>query len=94
MQGINMLSHLHKVIFMATQKPAIKARPIAGLVAKRLPLTNTPTRDDAQGMTASGVPFGEISQERFLTEILLYVILVPLMAAALDKCLPGESAWH
>jgi hypothetical protein len=94
MQGINMLSHLHQVIFMATQKPAIKARPIAGLVAKSLPLTITPTRDDAQGMTAFSFPFGGIGQERFLTEILRYVILVPLMAAALDKCLSGESAWH
>jgi hypothetical protein len=93
MQGINQTIPSAKMIFMATQRSVQKTRPIPRSMAKHLPLTITPTRDNAQGMTAFSFPFGGIGQERFLTEILRYVILVPLIAA-LDKCLSGESAWH
>jgi hypothetical protein len=93
MQGINKLPYQHKVIFMATQNPAIKAspRPVVRSVAKHLPLDGTPTRDGTQGTTAFSVK-SDIGQERFLSEILRYAILVPWMVAALDRNLPGESA--
>ncbi len=42
-------------------------------------------------MVASRFPASDIGQESFLTELLRYVVLLPLMAA-LDKRLLGELA--
>jgi hypothetical protein len=94
MQGINQAIPSAKVIFMVTPKPTIKASPrlIARSVSKRFPLVRTPAKDGIQGMTALSFPFGDIGQERFLTEILRYVTLVSWMAATLDKGLSGELA--
>jgi hypothetical protein len=94
MQGINKLPYQHKVIFMATQNPAIKAspRPVVRSVAKHLQLDDTLVRQGSQGMTTLRFPFGDTGQERFLSEILRYAILAPWMTAALDKGLSGELA--